>query len=135
MDGRVSAAPRDERAYLTREYVDPAGGRQTRRVWTDDGRVAAFDGREWWTVCTLTAAQVARAKAAIRAAGLPTAADLAAPSDLHDAADLTYRWRLDGRTGAVTNHAYPALIHPNFVALEECLNTLEDEASSPQDGG
>jgi hypothetical protein len=126
----VTTAPREDDAYLTRAYVDPTTNTRTRRVWSADGRVAAFDGREWWTVCTFTAAQVAQAKAAIRASGLLTAADLAAPANLHDAADLTYTWRLDGRTGQVTNHAYPALAHPAFAALEERLNALEDEATA-----
>lgn len=115
-------------SYLARDYADPRMGQHTRRLYHLDGRVAAFDGREWWTVCTFTPEQVEQAKAAIRASGLLAAGDLPAPRGLYDTADLTYTWRLDGREGRITNHAYPALVHPAFAALEARLNALEDAA-------
>lgn len=120
----------DADSYLASDYYDPHRRLHTRRVYYEDGRVAAFNGREWRTVCQFAPAQVEQAKAAIRASGLLTAADLEAPADLYDTAALTYTWRLDGGQGQVTNRAYPALTHPVFAALDERLDALEAAAGA-----
>jgi hypothetical protein len=111
-------------SYLASVYHDRQRRLRTRRVYYEDGRVEAFNGREWWSAGRFTDAQVEQAKAAIRASGLLTAVDLTA-AGTHDTAALTYAWRLDSHQGAVTNWAYPARTHPAFVALEECLAALE----------
>jgi hypothetical protein len=119
-----------EGSYLASRYRDSRRGLETRRLYHEDGRVDAFDGREWWTVCHFSPDQVGRAKDAIRESGLLTASDMTAEG-FHDTATLTYSWQLDGQHGSVTNRAYPARDHPAFVALEERLNALEDEAGAP----
>jgi hypothetical protein len=116
-------------AYLASRFRDPHRQREVRRVFHEDGRVTAFDGSEWWTVCTFTPDQVARAKEAVRSSGLTDAQDLA-DEDAHDVAAVTYAWRLDGESGAVTNWAYPARQHPVFEALDERLDALEAEAGA-----
>lgn len=120
-----------EGSYLASHYQDKRRQFETRRVYYEDGRVEAYDGREWWTVCRFSRAQVSRAKEAIRVAGLLTASDLKAEG-IHDTASLTYAWRLDGQSGSVTNWAYPARTHPVFDLLEEQLDLLEVEAGAKQ---
>lgn len=114
-------------SYLASRYHDRRRHLETRRVYYEDGRVEAYDGQEWWTVCRFSEAQVAQAKAAIQASGLLTASDLTADG-VHDAASLTYAWCLESEVGQVTNWAYPARTHPAFAALEAQLDTLEEEA-------
>jgi hypothetical protein len=116
-------------SYLASHYHDPHRKRDVWRVFYEDGRVEAFDGDEWWTVCTFSPDQVARAKEAIGRSGLPAAEDLRA-DDVHDAARLSYAWRLDGTEGSVTNFAYPAETHAEFLALDEELDKLETEAGA-----
>ena len=65
-------------AYLATHYDDTRSHVETRRVYYEDGRVEAFDGKEWWTVCKLQQAQVDAAKQAVRDSGIMQAADLAA---------------------------------------------------------
>jgi hypothetical protein len=116
-------------SYLASHYHDPHRRRDVWRVFYEDGRVDAFDGDEWWTVCTFSPDQVARAKEAVRGSGLLEAGDLAA-GDVHDAARLTYAWRLDGEPGSVTNSAYPAETQAEMLALDEALDALETEAGA-----
>jgi hypothetical protein len=118
-------------SYLASRYHDPRRRLQTRRVYYEDGRVEAFDGREWWTVCHFSPDQVANAKEAIRFSGLNSATDLTAEG-FHDTAALTYAWQFDDQHGRVTNWAYPARDLPAFVTLEERLNALEDEAGASE---
>lgn len=120
-----------QNSYLASHYRDQRRKFETRRVYYEDGRVEAFDGQEWWTVCRFSAAQVAQAKEAIRASGLLSAVDLTAEG-IHDTAALTYAWNLDGKQASVTNWAYPARSHPAFEALEQRLNVLEDECGNTQ---
>lgn len=121
-----------EGAYFATRYRDSRRGLETRRVYYDDGRVEAFDGKEWWRVCELTAEQVRRAQEAVRASGLRDADDLSA-AGVHDAATLTYAWALDGKRGQVTNHAYPARQHPAMSALDAALDPLVDAAAEPEE--
>lgn len=116
-------------SYLASRYQDRRRRLETRRVYYEDGRVEAYDGQEWWTVCRFSAAQIIQAKEAIQASGLPTAADLT-DEQVYDAASLTYAWRFGEQTGQVTNWAYPARAHPAFKALEAQLDTLEAEAGA-----
>jgi len=120
-------------SYLASHYQDKRRKLETRRVYYEDGRVEAYDGREWWTVCRFSEAQVAQAKEVIRASGLLTATDLTAKGT-YDTAALTYAWRLDQETGQVTNWAYPARSQPAFTALEEQLDDLEAEAGAEEAG-
>lgn len=116
-------------SYLASYYQDKRRQLETRRVYYEDGRVEAYDGREWWTVCHFSEAQMAQAKAAIRASGLLMASDMTAKGT-HDTAALTYAWQLDKQTGQVTNWAYPARSHSAFTALGAQLDTLEEEAGA-----
>ena len=116
-------------SYLASHFHDPHRRRDVRRVFYEDGRVEAFDGNEWWLVCTFSPEQVERAKAAIRRSGLPEASDIRADG-VYDVAQVTYSWRLDGAAGSVTNWAYPARTHPVFEALDQNLDALETEAGA-----
>jgi hypothetical protein len=115
--------------YLANHFHDPHRQRDVWRVYYEDGRVDAYDGAEWWTVCTFTPEQVARAKEAIRASGLMSASDVTA-ADVHDVASVTYLWRLDDDNGRVTNWAYPAKEHPIFQSLDQQLDALEAAAGA-----
>ncbi len=118
-----------EQAYLGSRFRDPHRRRETKRVFHEDGRVQAFDGSDWWDVCTFTPEQVERAKEAIRSTGLPEAEDLQEPG-AYDVAQVTYAWRLGDESGEVTNWAYPARQHPVFDALDAELDALEKEAGA-----
>ncbi len=123
----VEQAP--EGSYLASHFHDPHRRRDVWRVYHEDGRVEAFDGEEWWTVCTFTPEQVASAKEAVRRSGLLAASDVYADG-AYDVARVSYAWRLDSKTGSVTNWAYPARKHPIFEALDERLDALEAEAGA-----
>jgi len=125
--GRVKAVV-PEGSYLASTYRDSRRDFETRRVYYEDGRVEAFDGQEWWTVCHFSQDQINQTKEAIRQSGLLSASDLGAEG-IHDTASLTYAWRLDKAEGQVTNWAYPARSHPNIKALETTLDDLENQAS------
>jgi hypothetical protein len=127
--GAAAGADAPEGSYLASRYHDPHRRRDVWRVFYEDGRVEAFDGDEWWTVCTFAPDQVARAKDAIRRSGLLEAGDLEA-EDAHDVARLTYSWRLGDEAGSVTNSAYPAVTQPEMLALDEELDALEAEAGA-----
>ena len=116
-------------SYLASRYYDPHRRREVRRVYMDDGRVEAFDGDEWWTVCTFSPDQVERAKQAIRESGLLRASDVRDP-DAYDVAHLTYTWRLNGEAGSVTSWSYPVATVPAFEAVDERLDALEAEAGA-----
>ncbi len=118
-------------SYLASHYRDRRGY-ESWRVYYLDGRVDAFDGREWWTVCRFDRAQIEAAQQAVRASGLLTAADMP-KGKVHDAARLSWYWELDGRKGSVTNYAYPAHDHPAFLALDERLEKIEAAAGAEQD--
>jgi hypothetical protein len=116
-------------SYLASRYLDRRRRFQTRRVYYEDGRVEAFDGRRWWTVCRFSPDQVTQAKVAVRESGLLAAQDLTAEG-VFDTAMLTYAWNLEGERGSITNRAYPARQHPAFMALEERLRALEEAAGA-----
>ena len=118
-----------EGSYLASLFRDPHRHREVRRVFYEDGRVMAFDGEEWWQVCTFTPEQVERAKGAIGSSGLPQAEDVRV-GQAYDVAQVTYAWKLGNESGEVTNWAYPARQHPVFEALDERLDALETEAGA-----
>jgi len=118
-------------AYFATHYQDRRRGVETRRVYYDDGRVEAFDGREWWRVCTFSPEQVRQAKDALRTSGLREADDLSADG-VYDTAALTYRWSVDGTQGSATNYAYPARKHPAFEQVDERLDALVESAAKPE---
>lgn len=118
-----------EGSYLASLFRDPHRQRETRRIFYEDGRVTAFDGTEWWPVCTFTPEHVERAKEAIRSSGLAEAQDLR-DDQAFDVAQVTYAWRLGDESGEVTNWAYPARQHPVFDALDQQLDALETEAGA-----
>jgi hypothetical protein len=105
---------------------------ETRRVYYDDGRVEAFDGKEWWRVCNFSDEQVQQAKEAIRVSGLMDAQDMTSKG-VYDTATLTYSWSFNGRQGSVTNFAYPARKHPAFEKLDARLDVLVDAAGKPDE--
>jgi hypothetical protein len=131
MDNRMSQVVPVDPYYLASHYWDRFQQLETWRVYCEDGRVEAFNGQEWWTVCRFSPEQVARAKAVIRSSGLLDATDLT-DSTVYDAAQLTYHWRLDSAQGSVTNWAYPACTHPVFEIIDRQLDALETEAGSDQ---
>jgi len=121
-------------SYLASLFRDPHREREVRRVYYEDGRVMAFDGTQWWQVCTFTPEQVGRAKEAVRRSGLPEAQDIS-DEQAFDVAQVTYAWQLGDESGQVTsgqvtNWAYPARQHPVFEALDEQLDVLETEAGA-----
>ena len=118
-------------AYFATHYQDRRRGVETRRVYYDDGRVEAFDGHEWWRVCTFSPEQVQQAKAAVRASGLADGQDLSADG-VYDTAALTYRWSVDDAQGSATNYAYPARKHPAFEKVDERLDALVESAAKPE---
>lgn len=115
--------------YLERIYHDRRSQTETRRAYFHDGRVEAFDGQEWWTVCRLSEEQVHRALTAMREGGLTSASDLTG-SHVYDTAALTFQWWLDGQQGQVTNWLYPAETHPVFERIRQVLDDLESEAGA-----
>ena len=129
MTGSAPVEEAPEGSYLASRFHDPHRSRDVWRVYYEDGRVEAFDGEEWWTVCTFTPEQVAGAKEAVRRSGLLAASDVRLDG-AYDVASVSYAWRLDGETGSVTNWAYPARKHPVFEALDEQLDALEVQAGA-----
>jgi hypothetical protein len=127
MDGRVISDILPEGSYLATRYYDGKRQLETRRVYYEDGRVEAFDGNEWWSVCRFSGEQIAQAKAAVQASGLLSAEDLNADG-VYDSAAYTYAWRFDEQQGMVTNWAYPAQTIPAFETLTEQLDALEMDA-------
>jgi hypothetical protein len=113
-------------AYLATCYQDWRNKVVTRRIYYNNGRVEAFDGNAWWTVCRFSPLQTELAKKAIRKSGLAEAENLTA-ADVYDTAVLAYAWRLDEKEGLVNNFAYPALDHPAFELLEAELEKLTGE--------
>ena len=113
-------------AYLATYYSDEKNNLITRRVYYNDGRVEAFDGKEWWTVCQFTPLEKDLAMKAVLKSGLMRAKDLT-QEDVHDTAILTFAWRLPGSEGLVSNFAYPAIDHPVFDKLESELEKLETQ--------
>ncbi len=113
-------------AYLATCYVDERNSVVTRRVYYDNGLVEAFDGKDWWTVCNFSPAQVNKARQAILKSGLTQASDLFI-EDVYDTALLTYAWRLNEKEGEVKNFAFPAQDHPVFEKLEAILEKLTGE--------
>ena len=116
-------------AFFGTRYYDQSRDFITRRIYYTNGRVEAFDGKQWWTVCRLMSLQIELAKQAVVESGLRDAKDLTA-SGVYDAAMLTFAWRLSNQSGMVTNWVYPALDHPVFEKLEEELDKLENMANS-----
>src|SRR5688572_18691787 len=100
-------------AYLATCYLDPRNKVLTRRVYYENGQVEAFDGKEWWTVCRFSPAQISQARQAILKSGLTKANNLS-DNEVYDTAVLTYAWRLNDQEGEVKNFAYPARDHPAF---------------------
>ena len=119
-------------AYFATHYNDARSHVETRRVYYDDGRVEAFDGKEWWTVCRLSEAQVDAAKQAVRDSGLTQAADLTA-GQIKDTARLTYAWRIEKETGSVTNYAYPAKKHPAMSAFDRVIDPIVESMKAPEE--
>jgi hypothetical protein len=116
-------------AFFGTRYYDQSRNFVTRRIYYSNGRVEAFDGEKWWTVCRLISFQIELAKQAIVKSGLSDAKDLTA-SGVYDAAVLSFAWRFSNQSGMVTNWVYPALDHPVFEKLEEELDKLENITNS-----
>jgi hypothetical protein len=119
-------------AYLATHYEDIRAKVETRRVYYNDGRVEAFDGKEWWSICQLAAAQVIVVKQAIRDSGIMHAADQGT-GNIKDTAALTYAWHIGSNKGSVTNFAYPAKKHPAMVALDRVIDPLVEAAKTPEE--
>ncbi len=121
--------------YLANLYYEPAVRREIWRVFHNDGRVEAYDGSVWWTVCVFSQEQVASAKQAVLDSGLPMTSDLINPGHF-DTAELTYFWKLDGTSDggvewkSVTNRCYPIERHPVFIALDRRTDELEAAAGA-----
>ncbi|MQA27861.1 MAG: hypothetical protein GEU94_20925 [Micromonosporaceae bacterium] len=114
-------------AYLAWWYVDSHFGVTRSQIYYEDGRVEALEGDERTELCRFTSEQVAAARQAVVSSGLPASAD--SPADqMHDAAPLTYAWRLGGEEGSVSNVGYPATRHDAIDRLEAALADLEEDA-------
>lgn len=113
-------------AFLSIHYLDRPRDFHTWRVYYEDGRVDIFDGKAWWQPRRLTADQVAQVKQALRDCGLLTASDLSGEG-IHDAAPITWHWRVEDRRGKLVNAAYPAKTHPAMECAMTLLLDLEDQ--------
>ncbi len=118
-----------EKSYLSSRYYDPHRQFESWRVFYEDGRVKAYDGKEWWEVCQFNEEQVARAKKAIKESGLLIASDLK-QDGIFDAALVTYFWKINNSKGQVTNWIDPVIHHPVFATLDKNLDALEAEAGA-----
>jgi hypothetical protein len=112
-----------EDGYLATHYCDSRTSVETRRVYYEDGRVEAFDGKEWWPVARLAGPQIEAVKQAVRESGIMQASDLNEPG-VRDTAELTYAWQIAGQAGSVTNYAYPAKKHPTMTALDRVVDPI-----------
>lgn len=114
-------------AYLAWRYADAGRAVDRRQIYYDDGRVEAVEGDERWVLCRFTPEQVAAARAAVADSGLTASADTPG-AGTHDAAPVTYAWRLGEEQGHVTNAGYPATSHPAMERLDAALAPLEEAA-------
>jgi hypothetical protein len=119
-------------AFLATHYHDARSRVETRRIYHDNGKVEAFDGKEWWTVAQLKAPQVAAVKKAIQESGMMDANDLHA-NDIKDTAVLTYAWHIAGKSGSISNYAYPAKKHPAMTALDRIVDPIVDAMKVDED--
>jgi hypothetical protein len=122
---RLDGLPDD--AYLAWRYVDGHGGIDRAQIYWDDGRVEALEGEAVELLCTFDADQVEAARRAVNESGLPDAIDRPR-GDTHDAAAITYWWRLGDRVGTLVNAAFPAEQPPEIDRLEARLAELEEAA-------
>ena len=134
MDDPELTQPDLAAAYLSIRYEDRPRAFVTWRVYDDDGRVRVFDGHEWYVPCTFSPDEVARAQRALDDCGVTSAADIEAPPDLHDAARVTWRWRVGGRSGSLVNDAHPARDHPAMDCAMDVLLELEEAAQARDPG-
>jgi hypothetical protein len=116
-------------AYLAWRYVDSRRDIDRRQVYYDDGRVELREGADVSHAFRFNPEQVQAAKAAVIDSGLPASVDEAG-DDVHDAAPLTYAWRVEGEDGSVTNAGYPATKHAAIERLEAALAALEEAAGA-----
>jgi hypothetical protein len=115
-----------EDAYLAWWYVDSRSAVRRSQVFHRDGRVELVEGDRRTTLCTFSPAQVAAAQAAIVDSGLAASDDIGA--GVHDAAVVTYWWRIDDSEGQVTNSGYPLARHDAIERLDRALAELEEAA-------
>lgn len=114
-------------AYLGWRYVDARSRIDRRQLYHDDGRVEAIEGDERFELCRFTPEQVAAAKVAIGESGLTSSSDTGL-GETHDAAPVTYAWRLESGEGSVTNAGHPATSHEAIDRLDRALAELEEAA-------
>jgi hypothetical protein len=114
-------------AFLSWRYVDARRGIDRRQVYYEDGKVEAVEGSERSELFRFSPEQVGEAKAAIVESGLAEGGD-SAGGHVHDAAPITYAWRVAGDEGTVTNAGYPATSHDAIDRLEAALAKLEEAA-------
>ncbi len=117
-----------EGLYLLSTYVDGHRGERRERHYADNGEVWVVVGGERSLRCTFDRDQVSEARRAIEESGL-TETENTPPSGVHDAATMTYEWRLGARSGRVVDEAYPAVVPPAFDRLETRLMELETAAT------
>ncbi len=113
-------------SYLATQYWDRPRNFITRRVYYEDGKVKAYNGKEWWLVCEFSQEQIKKAKALIWDSRLASAKDLK-NAHIYDTASLSFAWNLGEETGMITNWCYPAVNHPIMEQLESALDELENE--------
>lgn len=115
-----------EDAYLAWWYVDGRSAVRRSQVFHGDGRVELIEGDGRTTLCTFTPAQVAAAQAAIVDSELAASGDIG--TGVHDAAAVTYWWRVGDSEGQVTNAGYPVTRHDAIERLDAALAELEEAA-------
>ena len=117
---------RAKNAFLTIHYKDSRRDLETWRIYDQKGEVQIYDGKTWRSDYSLTAAEIQRVHAALQTCGVLSANDITA-GNVHDAATLIWEWSLpDGKSGTVTNRAYPAVKHPATECVMSMLLDIED---------
>jgi hypothetical protein len=122
----MTTSERAKNAFLTIHYHDKRRDLETWRIYDRNGEVQIFDGENWRTDYNLTADEIQRVQAALQTCGVLTANDISS-GNVHDAATMIWEWSLpDGKTGSVTNRAYPAVKHPATECVMSILLDMED---------
>jgi hypothetical protein len=122
----MNALERAKNAFLTIHYKDSRRKLETWRIYDRNGEVHIFDGENWRTDYSLTADEIKRVQAALKDCNVLNAESISA-GNVHDAATLIWEWSLpDGKTGTVTNRAYPAVKHPATECVMSMLLDIED---------
>ena len=122
----MNTLERAKNAFLTIHYEDSRRKLETWRIYDRNGEVQIYDGTNWRSDYRLKADEIAQVQSALKDCGVLSANAIAA-GNVHDAATLIWEWKLpDGKTGRLTNRAYPAVKHPAMECVMTILLDMED---------